>query len=436
VAGRSDSQRRAGGGTKRAVTMAAIAREAGVSIATVSKVLNGRRDVSPSTRAKVQDLLTGSGYRRRGSGLRHRVGLVDFVITELASPWACEILRGAEEEAHRRGMGLVVTTTHNRDAGARPWLDTLGSRRSDGVVLVVSRLSSAAADRLASMRTPFVLVDPVGGFDPSIPSVGATNFAGGLAATEHLLSLGHRRIGIVTGPPELLCSQERLDGYRAALRRADMPVDESLVRFGNFYADGGRDGARRLLDLADPPTAVFAGSDQQASGVYAEAYRRGLRIPADLSVVGFDDVDVCEWLWPRLTTVRQPLAEMARLATRTVLEGSEWLERSEGSGLDRTERMGGPERSGGLDRSEGSGLHRAGLERSGGAERSGLDRSGLDRSGLDRSGLERSGGAERSGTLDRLGGLERAPDRPLRVELATDLVPRDSTAPPSRPQSF
>ena len=324
--------RRSGTGA-RAVTMASIAREAGVSISTVSKVLNGRRDVSPGTRARVQGLLTGSGYRRRGTGTRHRVGLVNFVITELASPWACEVLRGAEQEANQRGMGLVVTTTHHRDAGARPWLETLGARRSDGVVLVVSRLSETAAARLASLQTPFVLVDPVGGFDPGIPSVGATNFAGGLAATEHLLALGHRRIGIVTGPPELLCSQERLDGYRAALRRAGMPVDEALVRFGNFYADGGRDSAVPLLDLTDPPTAIFAGSDQQASGVYAEAYRRGLRIPADLSVVGFDDVDLCEWLWPRLTTIRQPLAEMARLATRTVLERRERPERSDGQPL-------------------------------------------------------------------------------------------------------
>ena len=302
------------------MTIAQIARHAGVSVSTVSKVLNGREDVSPATRARVRGLLTDSGYKRRGAGPRQRVGLVDFVLTELASPWACEVVRGAEQEAHRAGAGLVVTATHNRNAGTRPWLDTLASRRSDGVVLVVSRLSADAADRLASLDTPFVLVDPVGGFDPAIPTVGATNFAGGLTATEHLIGLGHRRIGIIAGPSELLCSQERLDGYGAALRRAGIQPDESLVRFGNFYPDGGQRGAADLLDLADPPTAIFAGSDQQANGVYAEAYRRGLAVPADLSVVGFDDVELCEWLWPRLTTIRQPLAEMAGLATRTVLE--------------------------------------------------------------------------------------------------------------------
>ncbi|MEQ4205529.1 LacI family DNA-binding transcriptional regulator [Actinopolymorpha sp. B17G11] len=308
---------------KAMVTIAKIAREAGVSVSTVSKVLNGREDVAPSTRARIQGLLTESGYRRRGAGPRQRVGLVDFVITELASPWACEVLRGAEQEAHRGGAGLVITATHNRNADARPWLQTLAARRSDGVVLVVSRLPAAAAERLAAMHTPFVLVDPVGGFDPAIPSVGATNWAGGLAATEHLVELGHRRIGIVTGPPELLCSQERLDGYRAALRRAGIGIDESLVRFGNFFADGGRRGVAQLLDLDDPPTAIFAGNDVQASGVYAEAYHRGLRIPDDLSVVGFDDVELCEVLWPPLTTVRQPLSEMAQLATRTVLEKAE-----------------------------------------------------------------------------------------------------------------
>jgi LacI family transcriptional regulator len=305
---------------RKRVTIADIAREAGVSVPTVSKVLNDRGEVAAATRARVQDALTRSGYRRRGSPAPRRAGLVDFVITELATPWASEVLRGAEEEAHRNGVGLVVTATHDHHAGARQWAKALAARRSDGVILVVSDLQASVAEQLQSLHTPFVLIDPVGGYDPSLPTVGATNRAGGFSATEHLVELGHRRIGIITGTPDLVCSQERLDGYRAALGRAGIPVDEALVRHGNFHADGGRRGAAALLDLDEPPTAIFASSDEQASGVYAEAHRRGVRIPGELSVVGFDDVELCEWLTPPLTTVRQSLAEMARLATRMVLD--------------------------------------------------------------------------------------------------------------------
>jgi LacI family transcriptional regulator len=163
----------------------------------------------------------------------------------------------------------------------------------------------------------------MGGYDRGVPTIGATNWDGGFAATEHLTELGHRRIGIITGPTDVQCSQQRLDGYRAALGRAGIGLDEALVRPGNFHADSGRRAAAELLDLADPPTAIFAESDLQARGVYDEVHERGLRIPGDLSVVGFDDVDACLWMTPRLTTVRQPLAQMAVLAVRNVLKSSD-----------------------------------------------------------------------------------------------------------------
>lgn len=303
------------------VTIAMVARAAGVSAPTVSKVLNGRDAVGPRTRRRVEDALAATGYRRRGRSEPGRAGLVDFVITELDTAWACELLRGAEHEAYRLGARLVLTVTHDRQAHPREWFRSLASRRTDGVVLVLSsRTRLIAAERLRSIDAPVVVIDQMGGYDHDVPAIGATNWAGGFAATEHLTGLGHRRIGMITGPDDVPCGLERLDGYRAALGRAGLSPDEDLVRRGDFYAGGGRRGAAELLDLPDPPTAVFAGSDQQAMGVYDEARARGLRIPADLSVVGFDDVDMCEWVTPRLTTVRQPLAEMAVLAVRDVLE--------------------------------------------------------------------------------------------------------------------
>jgi LacI family transcriptional regulator len=302
------------------VTIAMVARAAGVSVPTVSKVLNGRDEVNPATRRRVQDALAASGYRRRGQPENGRVGLVDFVITELDTAWACELLRGAEYEAYRLGVSLVLTVTHDRPDRPRDWVRTITARPTDGVVLVLSTTRQMPVPGLPRADLPLVVVDQIGGFDQGTPTIGASNYAGGVAATAHLAQLGHRRIAMITGPADLPCSQQRQDGYRAALTRAGLPLDDTLVREGDFHPPGGRRGAAELLDRPDPPTAVFSGNDQQARGVYEEAHARGLRIPADLSVIGFDDVDVCEWMTPRLTTVRQPLAQMAALAIRHIVE--------------------------------------------------------------------------------------------------------------------
>jgi LacI family transcriptional regulator len=165
-----------------------------------------------------------------------------------------------------------------------------------------------------------VVIDPASTPPADLPSVGATNWAGGLAATEHLLDLGHRRIAAITGPARFHCSLARLDGYRSALGRAGAPADPALVRYGDFSPEGGLAAAAGLLALADPPTAIFAGSDQQAFGVYEAARRRGLRVPEDLSVVGFDGLPAARWASPPLTTVWQPLAEMGSTATQMLGE--------------------------------------------------------------------------------------------------------------------
>jgi LacI family transcriptional regulator len=154
------------------------------------------------------------------------------------------------------------------------------------------------------------VVDPVNLPDADLPSVGTTNWAGGLAATDHLTSLGHTRIGAIAGPPEYLCSRARLDGYRSALDRARVPHRPELIRHGDFQHEGGFLRGSELLNLPEPPTAIFAGSDQQALGVYEAARQHGLRVPQDLSIVGFDDLPVARWISPPLTTVRQPLTEM------------------------------------------------------------------------------------------------------------------------------
>ncbi|GAA5079755.1 LacI family DNA-binding transcriptional regulator [Thermocatellispora tengchongensis] len=301
------------------MTIALIAEEAGVSVPTVSKVINGRPEVAPETRQRVEKLLHKHGYQRRGGHGDGPVGLVDLVFAEIESPWAMELIRGGETAAREADASVVISVMHTHSGPGRDLLDRIAARRTDGVVIVGSRLSPVQHGQLSARMIPFVVVDPEGEPSPDVASVGATNWNGGLSATRHLLELGHRRVAVIGGPPDMLCSRARIDGYRAALETAGMPVDPDLIRYGDFLVGSGHDQGHALLDLPDPPTAIFAGSDLQAFGVFEAARQRGLRIPDDLSVVGFDDLPLARSAWPPLTTVRQPLQEMAALATRMVM---------------------------------------------------------------------------------------------------------------------
>jgi LacI family transcriptional regulator len=302
------------------VTITAIAREAGVSVPTVSRVLNGRSDVSPHTRERVEELLRRHGYQRRVARPRASSGLVDLVFNDLDSPWAVEIIRGVEDVTHSAGVGTVVSAIHQQPASARAWLQNIRDRTTDGVILVTSDLAPPLHTELRRLNVPMVMVDPAGVPALDVPTIGATNWAGGLSATEHLVALGHQRIGFVAGPNRLMCSRARLDGHRAGLDAAGIAIDAELVRQGDFYHESGFVAGAALLDLPRPPTAIFAASDQMAFGVFEAVRLRGLRVPEDVSVIGFDDLPEARWSSPPLTTVRQPLSEMGMMAARTVLQ--------------------------------------------------------------------------------------------------------------------
>lgn len=300
------------------ITLDEIAAAAQVSTPTVSKVINGRADVAPATRSRVERMLREYGYTRKAPR-RRRVGLIDLMFNNL-SPWSVEIIRGAEEAALAAKTRLAVSVIPT-ETDVERWMRSLDRSRTDGVILVLTELAPRHRKRLAELHAPVVLVDPVVQPDPQIPSIGAANWAGGLAATEHLIELGHRRIGTITGRLSALCSQQRLDGYRAALSRAGIEVDPELIAPGDFHYGSALTSAQQMLARRDPPTAIVAGSDEQAMGVYEAARLRGLRLPEDLSVVGFDDIPTTRWMSPPLTTVRQPLAEMAALGVRMLLAG-------------------------------------------------------------------------------------------------------------------
>jgi LacI family xylobiose transport system transcriptional regulator len=300
-------------------TIAEIARLAGVSAPTVSKVVNGRGDIAAGTRAHVQKVLHEHGYPQKRNTAK-RAALIELVFHELAGIYPIEIINGVERVADEQRLAVVVSESQGKRTPKREWVEGVLSRRPMGVIPVFSDLSAEQRAQLAQRDIPFVVVDPTGVPSDEILSIGSTDWLGGLSATRHLIELGHRRIAMITGPSWALCSRARLDGYRAALDAAGVPVDLALIRDGDFEIAGGLAQAADLLQLPDPPTAIFALNDGMAIGVYHAAHQAGLRIPQDLSVLGYDDYLLDRWLVPPLTTVRQPLSDMGSAAARMVLD--------------------------------------------------------------------------------------------------------------------
>ncbi|WP_426322115.1 LacI family DNA-binding transcriptional regulator [Microbacterium sp. E-13] len=303
--------------TKR-VTLKEIAGQTGVSLTTISKVLNGASDVSSATRELVEEQLRKSGYRRRRS--RQRREYIEVVLQELDGDWALAIIEGVRESAAEVGLAISLSVSGDRNAPGPEWLDAVLRRAPTGIILLFADVPADGRAKLKARGIPFVTIDPAGDPAPGIPSVGSGNWSGGVAATRHLLELGHRHIAAITGPEGVMSSLARLDGYRAAMKSAGAAVDPEWVRFGDYHREGGERHARELLRLPNPPTAIFAGNDLQALGVLHAASTAGVAVPQELSVVGFDDLPIAQLASPRLTTIHQPLREMAEQATRLVLQ--------------------------------------------------------------------------------------------------------------------
>jgi len=302
----------------RSVTLATVAQAAGVSLPTVSKVIRGRPDVAPETRQAIERLLAEYGYVpravRRQSPKRRTL---DLAFDALGSAYGLELINGVVTAAAEAGVDVVVGLTPDDPHGIQ-WAQRLTEASAMGVICVTSSITAEQVAHFRRAKIPLVVIDP-DDVPEGVPSVGAMNWLGGLTATEHLLALGHRRVATITGRPAALCSRARLHGYNAALEAAKIPPDPELVRVGDFGFDLARHEALELLALPDRPTAIFAANDYQAFGVVEAARICGLRVPEDLSVVGFDDVAISRWAAPPLTTVHQPLMKIGRVACQTLL---------------------------------------------------------------------------------------------------------------------
>ncbi|GAA4719626.1 LacI family DNA-binding transcriptional regulator [Phytohabitans rumicis] len=297
--------------------MAVIARLAGVSTPTVSRVLNGRSGVASETRRQVEALLQEHGYRRPNVAVP--AASVEVVFFGLESHLGISILRGVERVVRQRDLVVGFTDVSMPGSKSRTWADQLLARRPVGVIAAHSYFTPQDHALLSASGIPMVALDPAGIPPEAVPSVGAANWSGGVAAARHLLLLGHRRIAVIGGPVNSLAARARLEACRAAMDAAGVPLEGRLVRNGEFFFEEGLALGRDLLGLADRPTAVVCGNDLQALGVYEAARLARLSIPDDLSVIGFDDLDCSHWCGPPLTTVRQPFDEMGAAAAALVL---------------------------------------------------------------------------------------------------------------------
>ncbi|MFB7249588.1 LacI family DNA-binding transcriptional regulator [Microbacterium sp. NPDC056234] len=309
---------------KARATIADIAAEVGVSVPTVSKVLNGRVDVAEATRLRIEEALSRHEYRKpvssRAAGVKASgPRLLDLVFHEGENLWAQEIINGVERVCGPERVGVVLSGLGGSHRPPQEWIDDVMARRPLGVLLVLSGLDETQRHQLHSRSIPFVVLDTQGNPPTDVPTVGSNNWNGGLVATQHLIGLGHRRIGVIMGPSDVLCSRARVDGFRSAHDEAGLPWDPSLIRWGEFAAGSGFHHAMEVLARPDRPTAIFAGSDYVALGIARAAREHGLRIPEDLSIVGYDDLPITQWLNPPLTTVNQPLRAMGGLAAQMLL---------------------------------------------------------------------------------------------------------------------
>ncbi len=302
-------------------TIKDVARVAGVSITTVSHVLNDTRFVSDELRTRVLAAMEELDYRPNvlARGLRRgETKTIGLVVPDNSNPFFAEIARTVEDVGFNAGYSVILCNSDDNLAKEAAYVEVLIAKQVDGVVFIASGSSQEHLAALSQQGVPYVVVDRE--IDGSLADVIlVNNELGGYMATRHLIELGHQRIACITGPSQLTPSADRVHGYQRALREFGISEDEELVVPGDFRAQGGTVACEQLLQLGPPPSAIFACNDMMAIGVLRAARDAGLHVPGDLSVVGFDDIPLASVVSPALTTVAQPITELARHSVRFLL---------------------------------------------------------------------------------------------------------------------
>jgi LacI family transcriptional regulator len=302
-------------------TMEDVARAAGVSTTTVSHLLNGTRPVSEATTARIRAAIEATGYSQNTIAralARARTQSLGLAISGLANPYFTDLISAVEQEATRAGHTLLLGDTHDDPEHELQIVRALVERRVDGLLLAPSAgAASLALPYLAGQSVPVVLLDRFASGE--LDQIGSENTEPTAQLVDHLAPRGHRRIAMVVGSPELSTTVERLEGYRLGLARNGLSFEPGLVVEGGSLREGARVATERLLDLAEPPTAIISGNNAMTIGVLEALQARGLQVPADMALVAFDDFEWAEFFSPRLTVIAQPTAALGERAVELLL---------------------------------------------------------------------------------------------------------------------
>ena len=306
---------------RKAITIYDVAAAAGVSVSTVSRVLNDKDDVSEETYARVQKVISELGYASSlaARGMRsRRTNVIGLIMPDIAEPYSVAVMRGVNRAITKIDFDLIVYTTGDIRKYSTPdqesyYVSLLNGSITDGLIVVTLAATSF------STAAPVVVIDP-NNESPKCPAIISTNHDGALEAMKYITSLGHRRIGFITGRLDLVSANRRFQGYRVGLAAAGIPLSDELIQIGDYSTEVAVDCAKRLLFLDDPPTAIFASNDMSAMGVYQAAQEAGVRIPEDLSVIGFDNLRDSAYLEPKLTTIDQFIPKMGTIAVEMLVK--------------------------------------------------------------------------------------------------------------------
>jgi len=300
-----------------------VAREAGVSIATVSNAINGKGKISKKRREQILKIMEELNYQPSfiaAALVGKRTYTLGLLLPDISNPFFGEIARAIEDRAHQAGYSVMMCSTDNKDERVERYINVLEQKMVDGVVIGTGVDDLDILKRLETKAIPFVLLARESAALAADTVVG-DDCAGGYLAARHLASLGHRRIAILSETMNVSSSRERLRGFRQGLAEAGVPFDSSDIVVCEFRVDEGRRGAQELLSRAEPPTALFCCNDVLAIGAMQAAKRRGLRVPDDVSIVGYDDTMLAGVTDPPLTTVAQPIQSMGEQALKLLLDG-------------------------------------------------------------------------------------------------------------------
>ncbi|MCK5768557.1 MAG: LacI family DNA-binding transcriptional regulator [Candidatus Atribacteria bacterium] len=302
-------------------TIKDVAKLAGVHPSTVSRVINNDSRISEKTKNKVIYVINKLGYTPNAiaRGLKtKRTNTIGMLIPDITNPFFADLARGGEDEASENGFNVILCNSDEKLEKERTYLEILKEKRVDGLILGSVHIKDKSIFRLEKIKYPYILVSrDIEGLDKNCIIV--NDIAGGTMATEHLIKLGHRRIAHITGPLKVKSAINRLEGYRIALKKNHIEYKEELVEEGDFRIAGGYKAMKKLLKMSELPTAIFAANDLVAIGAMQAIQKRKYHIPKDFCIIGFDDIKLASFVYPTLSTIRQPMLEMGNLAVKTLL---------------------------------------------------------------------------------------------------------------------